>query len=69
MTCRKICASICSLTPIYGVCRTACARAVLLYGAPGTGKTLLARGMAGSAGALLLDLSPRATDGKPSTPA
>jgi SpoVK/Ycf46/Vps4 family AAA+-type ATPase len=37
---------------------------VLLYGAPGTGKSLLAHGIAGSAGALLLDLSPRATDGK-----
>ena len=46
------------------VCRTPHTRAVLLYGAPGTGKSLLARGVAGSAGALLLDLSPRATDGK-----
>ena len=49
-------------------CRMPSARAVLLYGAAGTGKTLLARGVAGSAGALLLDLSPRATDGERTFP-
>ena len=38
--------------------------AVLLYGAAGTGKTLLVRAVAAEAGAVLLDLGPRATDGK-----
>ncbi|KAK9826724.1 hypothetical protein WJX81_001922 [Elliptochloris bilobata] len=38
--------------------------AVLLYGAPQTGKTALVRAVAAQAGAGLFDLSPRATDGK-----
>lgn len=39
-------------------------RAVLLYGAPQTGKSALVRAVAAQAGAGLFDLSPRATDGK-----
>eukprot|EP00899_Mesostigma_viride_P008882 jgi/Mesvir1/17996/Mv09337-RA.2 len=39
-------------------------KSVLLYGAPGTGKTLLASAVAHVTGSNLFNLSPRATDGK-----
>ena len=44
--------------------RAPAVRAVLLYGAPQTGKTALVHAVAAQAGAALFDLSPRATDGK-----
>jgi len=44
--------------------RAPAVRAVLLYGAPRTGKSALVRAVAAEAGAALFDLSPRATDGK-----
>ena len=37
---------------------------VLLYGPPGSGKSLLAQAVAHQAGATLFDLSPAAIDGK-----
>jgi len=40
------------------------AKAVLLYGAPKTGKSLLAQCVANATGATLFDLSPTVTDGK-----
>lgn len=44
--------------------RTPALRAVLVAGAEGTGKTVLVHAVAHAAGATLLDLSPRTTDGK-----
>ena len=45
-------------------CRLPCAKAVLLYGAPRTGKTLVCQAVAHLAGANFFNLSPRNTDGK-----
>jgi ATPase family associated with various cellular activities (AAA) len=44
--------------------RTPAPRAMLLIGAPGSGKTMVAQAIAHSVGAALFDLSPRTTDGK-----
>lgn len=41
-----------------------CIKSVLLYGCSGTGKTMLAHGIARDTGSVLIDLSPRQTDGK-----
>ena len=39
-------------------------KSVLLYGCEGTGKTMLVHGIARDTGSVLIDLSPRTTDGK-----
>ena len=39
-------------------------KSVLLYGCEGTGKTMLVHGIARDTGSVLIDLSPRVTDGK-----
>ena len=39
-------------------------RTLLLYGAPGSGKTMLAHAMAHASGARLFDVSPRRVDGR-----
>ena len=39
-------------------------KALLLYGAPGSGKTMLAHSMAHASGARLFDISPRHVDGR-----
>ena len=39
-------------------------RALLLYGAPGSGKTMLAHAMAHACGARLFNISPRQVEGK-----
>lgn len=46
------------------LCRVPLTRSILLYGAPGTGKTMLAHAVAHCAGACFLDISPRRLDGK-----
>ena len=45
------------------MCRAPHNKAVLLYGAPGTGKSLLAHAITHDAGASLFDLSPGVTNG------
>ena len=44
--------------------RVAAVRSVLLYGARGTGKTMLVHAVAHESGACFFNLSPRHTDGK-----
>ncbi len=39
-------------------------KALLLYGAPGSGKTMLAHAVAHASGACLFDISPRRVEGK-----
>ena len=45
-------------------CRVPAPKAVLLYGAPGSGKTMLAHAIAHESGGRLFNISPRLTDGK-----
>lgn len=49
---------------LVAACRLQPRQMVLLYGCPGTGKTLLSQAIAHHAGAMWFDLSPRNLDGK-----
>lgn len=46
------------------LCRVPVPKAFLLFGASGSGKSMLAHAIAHEAGALFFDISPRLTDGK-----
>lgn len=50
--------------PHHYCCRVPAPRAVMLVGAPGSGKSAAAAAMAHAAGAAFIDLSPRNTDGQ-----
>lgn len=47
-----------------GPCRVPVAKAILLYGAPGSGKTMLAHAMAHASAARTFNISPRNVDGR-----
>ncbi len=55
---------ICVDPSLHGPCRVPVPKAVLFYGAPGSGKTMLAHAIAHESGAHLFDISPCLTDGK-----
>ncbi len=46
------------------LCRVPVPKAILLFGASGSGKSMLAHAVAHEAGAHFFDISPRLTDGK-----